>query len=220
MIPQTGSYFSHKMKIVRETLESKKMDFERTGDPLGTMEVGLKANAINIQGIVYVMHGQTHTMQDPNVVRTFLERFEKLDIPCDSVFGPTIICINVPPSEENRGRETGVLGIDKFAGKSLKYGGKYYIVPAPQQICEAGFEHLFVNEEVDRKKREANSEAKQAEIESMKAMAGSMHDASVSMAEALTSFPAIGKGAKKRKDDMKEEMNILNKMANKLKKSP
>ena len=43
MIPQTGSYFSHKMKIVRETLESKKMDFERTGDPMYDLDLGMEA---------------------------------------------------------------------------------------------------------------------------------------------------------------------------------
>jgi hypothetical protein len=46
MTPAIGFYFSLKMKIVREYIEFKNMDFERTGDPYKDLKLG-KVQAID-----------------------------------------------------------------------------------------------------------------------------------------------------------------------------
>lgn len=122
------------------------MSFKRGRDPKESIGIGLKSEAIDVEQIIYIINENPTKVRNPRTIENFLQRLEIMDIPRDSVFGPQVILIESV--------QYGIIGIEKFAGRALKYRGKFYIIPSVKKIVEIGFEYLFSNEEEDKERRE------------------------------------------------------------------
>ena len=118
-----------------------------------------KKNAINVVLVKYVINGNETTINNPEVVKMFLERFQKLEIPNDPVFGPQAITLTkgiwINPGVYHVHKD---LSIFEYAGKSILYKDNLYFIPTLDEMNNEGFGHLQKGEERDKIRRKEELE--------------------------------------------------------------
>jgi hypothetical protein len=172
------------------------MNFQRGNDPLDSMELGRKKDAIPIVSVNIYTNGQKAVMDDPYVIEKFLERFSKFEIPNDPVFGPQRITFGcnekymdysstivsalgrslMPHYPDGEERERiAERSIFECGGKTAIINDKMFQIPSLKDLKENGFEHLQIieenNQEKLKEKERIDCELMNAQLVHAKAMA-------------------------------------------------
>ena len=174
------------------------MNFERGKEPVKALDIGRHKNARPLIKVIYQRDGHNIVLTDPDLIGNFIERFSKLEIPNDPLFGiqrvilistekyldhstSALAAITAPAGTPRRDPIERVRDVEiylhDYSGKDFIYNDKIYPIPTLDEMEKAGFGHFA--------KKEANV---QADIEDKLKKAKSLHQ---SMSDSLKSYAAM-----------------------------
>jgi len=136
------------------------MAFVRNIDPVESMKIGRRENAIEIIGVIFTIEGSKINPQNPEFIYNFLKRLEKLEFP-DPLYYPHNIRLlksemvedhtldfiqamskygmapNIPtPSPPVMKKEISETRLRDFAEKTIIFAGDFFLMPSIKLLEE------------------------------------------------------------------------------------
>lgn len=174
------------------------MAFVRNIDPIESMKIGRREDAIEIVGIIFTIEGSKINPQSPQFIYNFLKRFEKIEFPdplyhphnirllaarmvedrtaqfmaamtkFGAMHGPSQILPSTPPSPVMK-REISEIRLREFADKTIIFSGNFFLMPSIKILEEKA--PWIVKDEEEEDQRIINEQLKHQKMEkAMKAM--------------------------------------------------
>lgn len=152
------------------------MAFVRNIDPIESMKIGRRENAIEIIGILFTIEGSKVNPQNPEFIYNFLKRLEKMEFP-DPLYHPHNIRLLKAEMVEDRSmdliramskytgspnipgtsyppmmkREISEIRLRAFAEKTIIFSGSFFLMPSIKLLEERALWIVKDEEEEDQR---------------------------------------------------------------------
>lgn len=163
------------------------MAFVRNIDPIESMKIGRRENAIEIIGILFTIEGSKVNPQNPEFIYNFLKRLEKMEFP-DPLYHPHNIRLlkaemvedhtmdfvkamakagmapNIPtPNPRVMKREISETRLRGFAEKTVIFAGDFFLMPSIKLLEEKA--PWLIKDEEQEDERIINESLRHKEME-------------------------------------------------------